>query len=375
MERQGLVSCIEGELERVIGVGMLPEGGKLASEQTLARRYGVSRTTIREALGRLAARGLVVQRAGRKTRAVPLDETVTLENLGVALHGMGSIHSDRRQLLEGYFALKRETTVELLVACREHASRWELDKLEQACFALWNAARWEEDWVAREFELLRLAARAARRPGHLLLIHSLERAFRGIQARVLPHLDAEAVGQWALRAMHGLAEADPAALKRELPPLLRACDERVLERLAPVREVDDTPRTPGGAAAEVPHLETAPAQEALSGAVFPNRSACRTGSGAAAPEEASLPGPAPADSCSQPGPGLHEARGPLPDATEAHVPTSLREGSPPHAPPGPRQREESPPPATWPASEAPSGTVFREGADDLSVETGSPDAG
>ena len=323
MERLGLVSDIEAQLERVIGAGMLPEDGKLPSEQMLARRHGVSRTTIREALGRLAARGLVVQHPGRQSRAVALDETVTLENLGVALHGMGvgRAHSERRRLLEGYFALKRETLVELLAACREHAPKWELERVRDACFALWNAARWEEeDWVAREFELLRLAARAAQRPGQLLLIHSLERAFRGIQARVRPHLDAPSVTEWAYRAMLALAEAEPLALKRELLPLLRACDERVLERLAPAREADDLPRASCDAAAETPHVETEPVKEALR-----------------QPE------------CRQP-----ETRGPHPGAREERSPSSSLEGAPPPDSPGSCPGEQSPYTATLTAAGSPS---------------------
>jgi hypothetical protein len=179
-----------------------------------------------------------------------------------------------------------------------------LERVGDACFALWNAARWEGDWVAREFELLRLAARAAQRPGQLLLIHSLERAFQGIQARVRPLLDAQAVSEWAYRAMQALAEAEPSALKRELLPLLRACDERVLERLAPVRQADDMPQASHGAAAELPWVETEPTREALSDAAVPNLSACRTGSCTVAPEEASPPEAVPTDSRPRPECGL-----------------------------------------------------------------------
>ncbi|MBN1208242.1 MAG: winged helix-turn-helix transcriptional regulator, partial [Myxococcaceae bacterium] len=74
MERLGLVFQVEQELERVISLGRLPEGGVLPSEHTLARRYGVSRSTVREALLRLCTRGLVVQHPGRNSRAVALDE-------------------------------------------------------------------------------------------------------------------------------------------------------------------------------------------------------------------------------------------------------------------------------------------------------------
>jgi DNA-binding FadR family transcriptional regulator len=329
----GLVASVEEQLERAIGSGMLHPSGQLPSEQKLARSHGVCRSTMREALRRLAARGLVVQHPGRKTRAVALDEAVTLENLGVALHGRdGTASLDRRQLLEGYFALKREATVELLVACREHASEMELDRLGLACFALGDAAHWEEPWVAQEFELLRMAARAARRPGHLLLIQSLERAWRGIQEKVLPHLDGQAVRQWAHCAMRGLDEADAVALKRELPLLLRACDERLLERLAPIREADDT--SPSGAAAEHPVVETEPAGEALSDADVPNLSACPTGSDAMAPEVASQPVSAPTDTCRQRERSPGEAREPHPLMRGECVSASSLEGALPQVPPG-----------------------------------------
>ncbi|HYH98514.1 GntR family transcriptional regulator, partial [Hyalangium sp.] len=55
----GLVAHVEQQLERVIALGLLPEQGLLPSENMLARKYGVSRATARQALQRLAARGLV----------------------------------------------------------------------------------------------------------------------------------------------------------------------------------------------------------------------------------------------------------------------------------------------------------------------------
>ena len=85
MARLGLVGHVEQEIERMISQGMLPEDGFLPAEHSLARRYGVSRTTVREALRLLVARGLVEQHPGRRSRAVALDEAVTLENLSVAL--------------------------------------------------------------------------------------------------------------------------------------------------------------------------------------------------------------------------------------------------------------------------------------------------
>jgi DNA-binding FadR family transcriptional regulator len=143
MERWGLVAQLEAELERSISLGLLPLEGKLPSERTLASQYGVSRTTAREALVRLHARGLVQVYPGRRARAVFMQEAVGLENLGTALLGEGPSYPERQQLLAGYLELKREVTVELLAACCEKASQEELEGVSSACFLLGDAACWE----------------------------------------------------------------------------------------------------------------------------------------------------------------------------------------------------------------------------------------
>jgi hypothetical protein len=144
-------------------------------------------------------------------------------------------------LLEGYFSLKRQVTVELLADCATHASEADLKLLGDACFAVWDAAHWEpgERCAQLEFELLKLAARVTDRPGHLLLIQSLQRAMRGMAARVLPLVGGEALRQWALCAMNALWERDAEALQRKLLPLLRACDECILGQLAPVPQEEE----------------------------------------------------------------------------------------------------------------------------------------
>ncbi|WP_224242929.1 FadR/GntR family transcriptional regulator [Hyalangium gracile] len=272
MEHKGLVSRVSEQLERIIARGQLPKGGQLPSEQTLAKRYGVSRATIRGALQDLAARGLVVRHPGRRSRAATLDEALTLESLRLVLPAEGPEAEGRRRLLEGFFALKREVTVELLAACCEHGRARELTALEDGCFALADETRWNEErraWVQREFELLRRAARAADRPGHMLLIQSLERSFWGIAEWVLPHLQPGAIDAWARCAMYALGERDAQSLRHQLPALLRAADEGLLDSLVPIRE-EPTPPEPSTPASSV--------EEPGSGADCPNLSTCQTGS-------------------------------------------------------------------------------------------------
>jgi DNA-binding FadR family transcriptional regulator len=321
MERMGLVSQVEAELEKMLSLELLPASRTLPSEGKLSRCFGVSRGTVREALLRLVAKGLVVTHPGRQAQAVALGQAVSLENLGVLLDGEGRHRPERWRLLEGYLALKRDMAVELLAACCEKASAADLEELGQACFALADTARWDtgdRGWVRHEFDLLRLAAVVADRPGHMLLIHSLERAFRGMARWMQPHLDSKTVSDWAWCAMSALAERKAERLRRELPPLLQAGDERLLQSLTPrsqpvaaseVHSVPGPPQTSGPSAPEA-------AQAGEPGEVSANLSDRWIGSCEVPPTRASPPeaisagdGPEPKDAMPREGypPDLEES--------------------------------------------------------------------
>ena len=73
-------------LDRIAGEG-LEKGAMLPSEAELCQQYGVSRITIRAAIGQLVERGLLVRRPGVGTfvtgrsntaRALPKRPSVTL---------------------------------------------------------------------------------------------------------------------------------------------------------------------------------------------------------------------------------------------------------------------------------------------------------
>jgi GntR family transcriptional repressor for pyruvate dehydrogenase complex len=305
MERMGLVSQVEAELEKMLSLELLPESRTLPSENKLSRCFGVSRGTVREALLRLAAKGLVVTHPGRQAQAVPLGQAVSLENLGVLLDGDGKLRPERWKLLEGYLALKRDMAVELLAACCEKASAADLEQLGQDCYALADAARWdtgERKWVWQEFDLLRLAAVAADRPGHLLLIHSLERAFRDMARWMQPCLDSKTVSDWARFVMNALTDRDAQKLRNALPPLLQAGDERLLLSLAPrsqptaASESHITPSAPLACTPSAPE----PTQLGRPDEVSANLSDSCTGSFEVPPAGASSPASIGVGACSEP---------------------------------------------------------------------------
>lgn len=63
---------IAADLTAAITAGELRSGDELPSEAVLARRYGVSRGTARQALAELTAAGLIETRQGRPRRVRPV---------------------------------------------------------------------------------------------------------------------------------------------------------------------------------------------------------------------------------------------------------------------------------------------------------------
>ncbi|HAT32699.1 MAG TPA: GntR family transcriptional regulator [Janthinobacterium sp.] len=64
MQTRGRVEAVLRKLETGLLDGSLPAGARLPAERLLAEQYGVSRNTVREAIQRLAARGLLRSRRG-----------------------------------------------------------------------------------------------------------------------------------------------------------------------------------------------------------------------------------------------------------------------------------------------------------------------
>ncbi|MEU8486837.1 GntR family transcriptional regulator [Streptomyces sp. NPDC048641] len=84
--RTPLYLKVAADLRTAITAGEYGSGAKLPTEDELARRYGVSRGTVRQALAALRADGLITSRRG--TRRVVLG--------GPRLHGFGELRSFTR---------------------------------------------------------------------------------------------------------------------------------------------------------------------------------------------------------------------------------------------------------------------------------------
>jgi GntR family transcriptional regulator len=100
-------------LSRALAEGSIAAGEALPSEPTLVRQYGVSRTTVRRALARLAAEGSIVRRRGSGTFAKDGAERAAAQRkVGTLLEDLRRVGSHTRSKL---LAFERVSTPDFVL--------------------------------------------------------------------------------------------------------------------------------------------------------------------------------------------------------------------------------------------------------------------
>lgn len=156
MQLRGRVEAVMHRLEAALLDGSLPPGARLPAERELAQQYGVSRNTLREAIQRLAARGLVRSRHGAGVFVTEQLRTGIASPWGQLVADHPALRDDIlefRRVLEGataYFAALRADAGD-----RERIRRL-LGELEQARGADDQASEASAD--ARLHEAIALAS-------------------------------------------------------------------------------------------------------------------------------------------------------------------------------------------------------------------------
>jgi GntR family transcriptional regulator, transcriptional repressor for pyruvate dehydrogenase complex len=113
MQTGGRVEVVMRRLETALLDGTLPANSRLPAERVLAEKYEVSRNTIREAIQRLAARGLVRSRPGAGVFVTDQLRTGMASPWGQLVADHPAVRDDMlefRRVLEGataYFAALR----------------------------------------------------------------------------------------------------------------------------------------------------------------------------------------------------------------------------------------------------------------------------
>jgi len=193
-QRVRLSDTVVDQLLSAIGEGRLVPGSELPAESELARSFGVSKTVVREALGRLAVMGVVHIQQGRPTTvcmpsAAPLtallDLTLRLRPDGV------------RQAME----LRRALESEIAGLAAENATAQDIANLRGLLGRMREHLDGIDTWVEADYafhqklgeisgnELMRFLMQAIEKPAREAMRRlQVRREMRDVQATLARHV-------------------------------------------------------------------------------------------------------------------------------------------------------------------------------------------
>ena len=183
VRQRRLSDDIVEQLEGMILEGTLKSGERLPAERALAEQFGVSRPSLREAIQKLAAKGLLVSRQGGGNYVV---ETLGSTFSDPLLHLLESNPEAQRDLLE--FRQTLEASCAYYAALR--ATEVDRERLTAAFDAL-------QDCYARDDEVSRIEEGAADARFHLaiaeashnaVLLHTIRGLFDLLKRNVVTNI-------------------------------------------------------------------------------------------------------------------------------------------------------------------------------------------
>lgn len=155
MEKKLLGRRVEDALLDYILQEPIEVGQKIPNEYELAEKFGVGRSTVREAVKGLVSKGILEVRRGSGTFVV---STSSLEEDPLGL----SRFSDKYKLALELFDVRLMIEPEIAVLACENATEEELDQLQKLCAEVEELCRSGEDHTAKDVEFHTCIARCSK---------------------------------------------------------------------------------------------------------------------------------------------------------------------------------------------------------------------
>ncbi|MDB4942466.1 MAG: Transcriptional regulator, GntR family [Labilithrix sp.] len=229
--RSSVVDAVADRLRNEILAGRLAAGSRLPSERELSLALGVNRLTLRAALARLEAMGLVTTRHGSGTEVASWRERAGLEALPMV---MGSLDPDEPawlELLTSMLEVRRVLATEAVaLAAVRHG---EADIASMRAIAAEQRTRLHDAqaYARGDFAFQRAIVRAARNIGFELILNSFSRFPEEQPALVATLYDKREESVGFYEGIIALVQSgDAAAARAVLTQTFSAMDEEWLAR-------------------------------------------------------------------------------------------------------------------------------------------------
>lgn len=219
--------------------GVYPAGSDLPGERELSTRLGVSRLTLRAALARLEAEGLVKPVHGSGNRVLDFRDTGGVELLGhlLAIATSGAEIAGRKdtgiQLLGNLLELRRFAAIEAVGFAAERCTAEQIAELRAHVEHQAQLLQKPEEYVRADLHYARLLARATGNFALALLANTILRVLEGQQGIALTFfLDPPGTITVYRRMVDLIESRDAHAARAFTRRLIGAFDRGLLHRLA-----------------------------------------------------------------------------------------------------------------------------------------------
>jgi DNA-binding FadR family transcriptional regulator len=229
--RSSVVDAVADRLRNEILAGRLAAGARLPSERELSLALGVNRLTLRAALARLEAMGLVTTRHGSGTEVAAWRERAGLEALTMV---MGSLDPDEPawvELLTSMLEVRRILATEAVALAATRHTADDVTAMRAIAAEQRTRLHDAQAYARGDLAFQRAVVRAARNVGLELILNSFARFPEEQPALVATLYDKRADSVGFYDVLIGLVQAgDPAAARTSLRDAFNAMDEEWLSR-------------------------------------------------------------------------------------------------------------------------------------------------
>lgn len=225
LPRETIVDVLEGRLREDILTGRHPAGSYLPPERTLADGYGVTRTTLKHAFGRLTQAGLLETRHGVGTRVRDY-----LRLGGADLLPMLVRHSP--DWIREVFEVRRGIGALIAERAAARAGARQRAELRELLAAVGDAADTDAVQLA-DIEVHRALARATGNRVYVLLTNTLFNAYLPVRAELSgPFTDAGVARERLAPVVEAVLAGDRAGARSAAERYLATTERIMLEDLA-----------------------------------------------------------------------------------------------------------------------------------------------